>query len=267
MGRRECPGVDIGDINGRSLPIYVDGMLLTTSGPRRTVVSLDPATGKTLWTFQEPTDAAPRLLDALEPRQRRRLRRINGRGIVLRDDAGLLPARARCQDRPAARGMGRRRAGRRLPEDRFRRHAQGSDCRLGSVDERQAAVRPGAGPAAVARLHHDLLAAHRRQRRARRRQLGRAGLQPDALENVPGDILAYDAKTGKFMWKFHVIPRPGEFGHETWENDAWKWTGDSRRGRRCRPTRHAGSSTSRPTAPRSITTADSVQATTCSARA
>ena len=28
------------------------------------------------------------------------------------------------------------------------------------------------------------------------------------------------------MWKFHVIPRPGEFGHETWENDAWKWTGD-----------------------------------------
>ena len=37
---------------------------------------------------------------------------------------------------------------------------------------------------------------------------------------------AYDARTGKFLWKFHVIPRPGEFGHETWENDAWKWTGD-----------------------------------------
>jgi quinoprotein glucose dehydrogenase len=28
------------------------------------------------------------------------------------------------------------------------------------------------------------------------------------------------------MWKFHVIPRPGQFGHDTWENDAWKWTGD-----------------------------------------
>jgi len=28
------------------------------------------------------------------------------------------------------------------------------------------------------------------------------------------------------MWKFHVIPRPGELGHETWENDAWRWTGD-----------------------------------------
>ncbi len=45
-------------------------------------------------------------------------------------------------------------------------------------------------------------------------------------ENIPGDILAYDARTGKPMWKFHVIPRPGEFGHETWKNDAWKRTGD-----------------------------------------
>ncbi len=48
------PGIEIGDINARSLPIFVDGMLLTTSGPRRTVVSLDPVSGKTLWTFQEP---------------------------------------------------------------------------------------------------------------------------------------------------------------------------------------------------------------------
>ena len=46
------------------------------------------------------------------------------------------------------------------------------------------------------------------------------------VENIPGDILAYDARTGDFKWKFNVIPRPGEFGHETWENDAWEWTGD-----------------------------------------
>ena len=45
-------------------------------------------------------------------------------------------------------------------------------------------------------------------------------------ENVPGDILAYDARTGEHKWKFHVIPRPGELGHDTWENDAWASTGD-----------------------------------------
>ncbi len=49
-------GVNLGgEVNARGLPIYVDGMLITVSGPRRTIVSLDPATGKTLWTFQEPT--------------------------------------------------------------------------------------------------------------------------------------------------------------------------------------------------------------------
>ena len=46
------------------------------------------------------------------------------------------------------------------------------------------------------------------------------------IENVPGDIQGFDARTGEFLWKFHVIPRPGEFGHDTWENDAWEWTGD-----------------------------------------
>ena len=38
--------------------------------------------------------------------------------------------------------------------------------------------------------------------------------------------LGYDAKTGEFLWKFNVLPGPGEFGHETWENDAWQYTGD-----------------------------------------
>ena len=52
------------------------------------------------------------------------------------------------------------------------------------------------------------------------------GYHQTRIENVPGDILGIDARTGQFKWKFNVIPRPGEFGHETWENDAWKFTGD-----------------------------------------
>ena len=46
------------------------------------------------------------------------------------------------------------------------------------------------------------------------------------IENIPGDIMGYDARTGEYLWKFHIIPRPGEFGHETWESDAWQWSGD-----------------------------------------
>jgi len=52
------------------------------------------------------------------------------------------------------------------------------------------------------------------------------GYNQTRVEMIPGDIMAYDARTGDLKWKFHVIPRPGEFGHETWENDAWEWTGD-----------------------------------------
>jgi quinoprotein glucose dehydrogenase len=52
------------------------------------------------------------------------------------------------------------------------------------------------------------------------------GYNQTRIENVPGDILGYDARTGKHLWKFHVIPRPGEFGHETWGNNAWSLTGD-----------------------------------------
>ena len=52
------------------------------------------------------------------------------------------------------------------------------------------------------------------------------GYNQSRIENVPGDILGYDARTGDFLWKFNVIPQPGEYGHETWENDAWQYTGD-----------------------------------------
>jgi hypothetical protein len=57
-----------------------------------------------------------------------------------------------------------------------------------------------------------------------------AGHEPSSdqtrIENVPADIQGYDARTGKRLWKFHVVPRPGEVGHETWENDAWKYSGN-----------------------------------------
>jgi quinoprotein glucose dehydrogenase len=37
-----------------------------------------------------------------------------------------------------------------------------------------------------------------------------------------GDTRAWDARTGKLVWTFHSVPRPGEAGHETWAGDSWK---------------------------------------------
>ncbi|MEE2964984.1 MAG: pyrroloquinoline quinone-dependent dehydrogenase [Acidobacteriota bacterium] len=41
----------------------------------------------------------------------------------------------------------------------------------------------------------------------------------------PGDVRAYDARTGALVWSFHTIPQEGEFGSQTWENEAWRYTG------------------------------------------
>jgi quinoprotein glucose dehydrogenase len=51
------------------------------------------------------------------------------------------------------------------------------------------------------------------------------GRLPETLPALPGDIRAYDVRTGKLRWTFHTIPRPGEFGYETWPKDAWQHSG------------------------------------------
>jgi len=43
--------------------------------------------------------------------------------------------------------------------------------------------------------------------------------------SAPGDIRAFDVRTGKLVWTFRTIPRPGEFGYDTWPKDAWKTVG------------------------------------------
>lgn len=40
--------------------------------------------------------------------------------------------------------------------------------------------------------------------------------------SAPGDVRAFDVRSGRQLWRFHTVPRPGEFGHETWEGDSWK---------------------------------------------
>ncbi len=43
--------------------------------------------------------------------------------------------------------------------------------------------------------------------------------------SAPGDLRAFNVRTGKLVWTFHTIPRPGEFGYDTWPKDAWKRVG------------------------------------------
>ncbi|HLY62614.1 MAG TPA: PQQ-binding-like beta-propeller repeat protein [Terriglobia bacterium] len=47
-------------------------------------------------------------------------------------------------------------------------------------------------------------------------------LQEFPSKGPSGDVRAFDVRSGKLVWTFHTVPRPGETGHETWEGDAWK---------------------------------------------
>ena len=44
-------------------------------------------------------------------------------------------------------------------------------------------------------------------------------------ESAPGDIRAFDVRTGALVWTFHTVPRAGEFGYDTWPKEAWKTVG------------------------------------------
>jgi quinoprotein glucose dehydrogenase len=48
---------------------------------------------------------------------------------------------------------------------------------------------------------------------------------PQRKEQPPGDVQAFDVRTGRPRWTYHVIPRPGEAGLETWENGSWEYSG------------------------------------------
>ncbi|MEZ5289063.1 MAG: PQQ-binding-like beta-propeller repeat protein, partial [Vicinamibacterales bacterium] len=222
----EVPGVEVGEINGRGLPIYVDGMLYTTSGPSRTVVAMDPATGKTVWAFQEPS--TPRHDYSMRSNHGKGVTyyRLNGRGVIVIVTPAFFVHVLDAKTGQPVEGWGSgvpvagfpKTGSVDLLEDLIADWepwtsskqtydaAKGLPLELGYITNSSPPI-----------VVNDVLVVG---------NSAEQGYNQTRIENVPGDILAYDMKTGKFLWKFHVIPRPGEFGHDTWENDAWEWTGD-----------------------------------------
>ena len=214
------------DYFSRSTPIYVDGMLYTVATPRRQVVAIDPGTGETLWTFREPET----IRHLRSPRQAYgkgvAYAEVNGRGVIyVTSPAFFLWAL------DAKTGLPLENWGTAVPLDGFP-DTGGLDLipplvadwgrwqdRSASYDAdygipRELGMVTASAPPIEVNGVVVVLVGHQ------------PGYGQTRIENVPGDIMGIDAATGAFLWKFHVIPRPGEFGHETWENDAWRWSGD-----------------------------------------
>jgi quinoprotein glucose dehydrogenase len=159
--------------------------VLYATSPKMRVFALDAATGKELWSFDANNGRPP-------------TGRFRYRGVVVTGDRVIFNYRNKLWALDKKTGK---------PIPSF-----GTD---GSVDLREGLGRPVEGLSVSAStpgvVFEDLLII--------------GSTVPETLPGAPGDIRAYDIKTGALRWSFHTIPHPGEFGYDTWPTEAYKVSG------------------------------------------
>ena len=185
-----------------STPLMVKGVVYSTAGTRRAVVALDAATGELLWMHSERegerAEAAPRQLSGrglsywTDGREERILYVTPGYRLVALD---------------AKTGAPVQNFGTRGVVDLKQDNDQQIDLVTGEVGLHSAPV--------IAGNTIIIGAAHL------------SGGVPRGKSNVKGYIRGFDVRSGRRMWIFHTIPRPGEFGNDTWLGDSWSYTGNT----------------------------------------
>src|SRR5581483_985517 len=188
-------------------PLMVGGMLYATAGTRRSVVALKPETGELVWVHAE--FEGQRAVNS--PRQ------LSGRGLSYWTDG-------KGDDRILYVTTGYRlvaldaRTGTRIPS--FGKDGM-VDLKVGVVHGtgQQIDLEKGdAGLHSTPIVAGDVVI------------IGMAmkeGMTVVTHNNAKGQVRAFDIRTGKQLWAFHPIPRPGEFGNDTWLNNSWATNGNT----------------------------------------
>jgi quinoprotein glucose dehydrogenase len=191
------------EFNFQSTPLMVNGVVYSTAGTRRAVVALDAGTGEMLWMHSENEgkrgESAPR--------------QLSGRGLAYWSDG-------RGDDRIIYVTPGYQMIALNA-KNGYRVSAFGKDgiVDLKQDDDQQMDLVTGeVGLHAAPVVSKNVIiigAAHQ------------TGGVPKSKTNEKGYVRGFDVRTGKRLWIFHTIPRPGEFGNETWLNDSWSYTGNA----------------------------------------
>jgi len=209
-------GASFNAASGRSTPSYVDGVLYTVAGPRRHVVAIDPESGETIWSYREPHTRRHEYSMRKDYGKGIAYAEVDGRGVIyIISPAFILTALDAKTGKPL-QGFGKPIGVDGFPNtgvvDLLADLGYEYDAYEGLPLE-TGYITSSSPPIVVNGV---VVVGNSAEQ----------GYNQSRIENIPGDILGYDARTGEFLWKFNVLPGPGEFGHETWENDAWEWTGD-----------------------------------------
>ena len=188
-------------------PLMVNGVLYAVGGTRRSVVALDARTGEQKWIYAldegRRADVAPR--------------KLSGRGLSYWTDG-------KGDDRIVFVTIGYR-----LVElDAETGHLVRTFGKGGFIDLKEGVVymkdKPipletgEIGTHSTPLVVNDTIVVQSSMAE---------GLRYEFSVNSKGLVRAFDAKSGKQLWRFNTIPYPGEFGNETWENGSWEWTGNT----------------------------------------
>src|SRR5436190_19856318 len=188
-------------------PLAIRGVLYTTAGTRRSVVALDGKTGELLWShsFREGNRAA------IAPRQ------LSGRGVSYWTD-----------------GKG---------DERILYVTTG--YRLIALNAKTGQMIPSFGEGGVVDLKKGAVFGKGQQIDYEVGEIGlhstpaivkdvaiigssfKEGMTVKTHNNTKGLVRASDVKSGKLLWTFNTIPRPGEFGNDTWESESWATNGNT----------------------------------------
>ncbi|MCW5977222.1 MAG: pyrroloquinoline quinone-dependent dehydrogenase [Bryobacteraceae bacterium] len=175
----------------QATPLVVDGVMYVTS-PFSRLFALDPETGRKLWVFDPKID------------RNVRLNLFVNRGVAYWSD-------------------GKRR----------RLFLGDLEGRLHSIDARTGTPDASFGAGGMVDLAKDVVEGFERGYYRLTSPVAvcgdvvvAGGLVPDGEPQGPsGQVRGLDARTGKLLWRFHTVPRPGEFGNDTWEGKSWEKRG------------------------------------------
>jgi quinoprotein glucose dehydrogenase len=188
-------------------PLMVKGILYATGGTRRAVFALRAETGELLWTHSE--FEGQRAVNA--PRQ------LSGRGLSYwtdgRNDERILYVTPgyRLVELDARTGM-------RIPG--FGKDGI-IDLKVGVVHGtgQQIDLETGdAGLHSTPAIVKDVVIVGMSMKE---------GMTVKTHDNAKGQVRAFDVHSGKLLWTFNTIPRPGEFGNDTWLNNSWAVNGNT----------------------------------------
>lgn len=207
-------GASFNAISGRATPSYINGKLYTVAGERRHVIAIDPASGETIWSYREPHTFRHEYSMRKDYGKGVAYSEVNGKGVIYIISPGFFLTALDAETGTPLEGFGGPVGVPGFPDtgvvdlQRVLAEANGYDFDpYYGIPLEQGYITSSSPPIVV---NGTVVVGNSAEQ----------GYNQTRIENIPGDILGFDAATGEFKWKFNVIPAPGEFGLETWEGIA-----------------------------------------------